>query len=90
MLALVEVLLNHINDSLSYIRRLDFSLAAKEGKHSASGKKGIRSHGAFALSRYYKYLNILKKYSYQGIILVVMVHRQSFVRHLQTQHYVHY
>ena len=51
MLALVEVLLNHINDSLSYIRRLDFSLAAKEGKHSASGKKGIRSHGAFALSK---------------------------------------
>ena len=51
MLALVEVLLNHINDSLSYIRRLDFSLAAKEGKHSASGKKGIRSHGAFALAK---------------------------------------
>jgi len=49
MLALVEVLLRHINGSLSYIRRLDFSLAAKEGKHL--GKKGIRSHGAYALSR---------------------------------------
>ena len=49
MLALAEVLLNHINGALSYIRRLDFSLAAVEGKHL--GKKGIRSHGAYALSR---------------------------------------
>ena len=49
MLALVEVLLKHINDSLSYIKRLDFSLASKEGRQL--GKKGIRSHGAFALSK---------------------------------------
>ena len=49
MLALVEILLNHANGALSYIRRLDFSLAAKEG--TLLGKKGIRSHGAYALSR---------------------------------------
>jgi hypothetical protein len=49
MLALVEVLLNHINGHLSYIKRLDFSLASKEG--TQLGKKGIRSHGAFALSK---------------------------------------
>ena len=49
MLALVEVLLKHINGHLSYIKRLDFSLASKEGKQL--GKKGIRSHGAFALSK---------------------------------------
>eukprot|EP00984_Skeletonema_dohrnii_P029276 scaffold19734_cov89-Skeletonema_dohrnii-CCMP3373.AAC.1 len=49
MLALVEVLLHHVNGALSYIRRLDFSVAAKEGK--SFGKKGIRSHGAYALSK---------------------------------------
>mmetsp|Transcript_21709 Transcript_21709/g.31065 ORF Transcript_21709/g.31065 Transcript_21709/m.31065 type:complete len:470 (+) Transcript_21709:68-1477(+) len=49
MLALVEVLLHHVNGALSYIRRLDFSVAAKEGKNF--GKKGIRSHGAYALSK---------------------------------------
>lgn len=49
MLALVEVLLQHINGPLSYIRRLDFSLAAVEGKQF--GKKGIRSHGAYALAK---------------------------------------
>ncbi|KAL9186723.1 hypothetical protein ACHAXT_005961 [Thalassiosira profunda] len=49
MLALAEVLLHHANGALSYIRRLDFSLAAMEGKQL--GKKGIRSHGAYALSR---------------------------------------
>jgi hemolysin III len=49
MLALVEVLLNHVNGALSYIRRLDFSIAAKEGM--SFGKKGIRSHGAYALSK---------------------------------------
>eukprot|EP00984_Skeletonema_dohrnii_P012896 scaffold5266_cov100-Skeletonema_dohrnii-CCMP3373.AAC.1 len=37
MLALVEVLLHHVNGALSYIRRLDFSVAAKEGK--SFGKK---------------------------------------------------
>mmetsp|Transcript_30216 Transcript_30216/g.57737 ORF Transcript_30216/g.57737 Transcript_30216/m.57737 type:complete len:317 (-) Transcript_30216:832-1782(-) len=49
MLALVEVLLHHANGALSYIKRLDFTLAAVEGKQF--GKKGIRSHGAYALSR---------------------------------------
>lgn len=49
MLALVEVLLHHVNGALSYLRRLDFSVAAKEGK--SFGKKGIRSHGAYALSK---------------------------------------
>ena len=49
MLALVEVLLNHVNGALSYIKRLDFSLAAMDGKQF--GKKGIRSHGAYALSK---------------------------------------
>lgn len=49
MLALAEVLLKHCNGHLRYIRRLDFSLAAQEGKQF--GKKGIRSHGAYALSR---------------------------------------
>ncbi|KAL7459194.1 hypothetical protein ACHAWC_010925 [Mediolabrus comicus] len=49
MLALVEILLHHVNGALSYIRRLDFSVAALEGKNL--GKKGIRSHGAYALSK---------------------------------------
>ena len=49
MLALVEVLLHHINGELSYIRRLDFTLAGVEGKQF--GKKGIRSHGAYALAK---------------------------------------
>ncbi|KAL3785920.1 hypothetical protein HJC23_008115 [Cyclotella cryptica] len=49
MLALAEILLHHVNGSLSYIKRLDFSLAAREGKQY--GKKGIRSHGAYALSK---------------------------------------
>eukprot|EP01082_Thalassiosira_pseudonana_P003628 g3135.t1 g3135 contig12:1490258-1491796(+) len=49
MLALTEVLLHHANGALSYIKRLDFSLAAKEGKQL--GKKGVRSHGAYALSK---------------------------------------
>jgi len=51
MLALVEVLLKHCNGALKFIKRLDFSIAAKEGKMSGSNKKGIRSHGAYALSK---------------------------------------
>jgi hypothetical protein len=57
MLALVEVLLKHCNGALSFITRLDFSVAAKEGKSTAygggggTGKKGFRSHGAYALSK---------------------------------------
>ena len=60
MLALVEILLKHCNGALSFIRRLDFSIAGKEGKSSSvgggggSGKKGFRSHGAYALSRVLK------------------------------------
>ena len=49
MLALAEVLLHHINGALSYIKRLDFSLAAVDGKQF--GKRGIRSHGAYALAK---------------------------------------
>eukprot|EP00804_Cyclotella_cryptica_P003800 CCRYP_008942-RE/>CCRYP_008942-RE protein AED:0.36 eAED:0.36 QI:119/1/1/1/0/0/3/534/615 len=57
MLALVEVLLKHCNGALSFITRLDFSIAGKEGRNAkfggggGSGKKGFRSHGAYALSR---------------------------------------
>ncbi|EJK66017.1 hypothetical protein THAOC_13081 [Thalassiosira oceanica] len=56
-LALTEVLLHHCNGALRHITRLDFSVAAREGKslHSGGGggtnKRGIRSHGAYALSR---------------------------------------
>jgi len=49
MLALCEILLPHCNSTLSYIRRLDFSIASKEGK--LHGKRGFRSHGAFTLSK---------------------------------------
>lgn len=67
MLALCEVLLRHCNGYLSYIKRLDFTLASKEGRDisiagnngrygnsaggGGGGKKGIRSHGAYALSK---------------------------------------
>ena len=57
MLALSELLIKYCNTSLSYIKRLDFTIAGKEGKDkggaygSGSGKKGIRSHGAYALSK---------------------------------------
>jgi hypothetical protein len=65
MLALCEVLLRHCNGHLRYIKRLDFTLASKEGKdigttaaagnyggrYGGTGKKGIRSHGAYALSK---------------------------------------
>jgi hypothetical protein len=49
MLALVEVLLHHCNGALKYIKRLDFTLAGAEGRQL--GKKGIRSHGAYALAK---------------------------------------
>ena len=60
MLALTEILIKHCNGTLKYIKRLDFTLASKEGKDrgtggvnsgGGSGKKGIRSHGAYALSK---------------------------------------
>mmetsp|Transcript_2943 Transcript_2943/g.6371 ORF Transcript_2943/g.6371 Transcript_2943/m.6371 type:complete len:638 (+) Transcript_2943:112-2025(+) len=57
MLALVEILIKHCNGALSYIKRLDFTIAGREGKNrgtgggGGSGKKGIRSHGAYALSK---------------------------------------
>ena len=49
--------MHHCNGALRHIKRLDFSVAAREGKslHSGGGggtnKRGIRSHGAYALSR---------------------------------------
>ncbi len=67
MLALCEVLLRHCNGYLSFIKRLDFTLASKEGRDMSmagnngrygngaggggGGKKGVRSHGAYALSK---------------------------------------
>lgn len=51
MLALVEVLLQHGNTILSYIRRLDFSIASKEGRRRDQPKRGFRSHGALALAK---------------------------------------
>lgn len=49
MLALAQVLIRHGNTTLNYIQRLDFTLAAKEGKFH--GKFGFRSNGAFALAK---------------------------------------
>lgn len=49
MLALSEVLLLHGSTALRYIRRLDFSIASKEGK--LHGRAGFKSHGALALSK---------------------------------------
>lgn len=51
MLALVELLLRHANHRLSFIRRLDFSLASKEGRKNPSYKLGFTSHGALALAK---------------------------------------
>jgi hypothetical protein len=51
MLALVEVLLKYCNNHLSFIRRLDFSNAAKEPKRSDTKYRGFRSHGALALAK---------------------------------------
>ena len=49
MLALGEILLPHCNSLLKYIKRLDFSIASREGK--LHGRRGFRSHGAFTLSK---------------------------------------
>ena len=49
MLSLSEILLPHCNGLLSYIRRLDFSIASREG--TLHGRRGFRSHGAFTLSK---------------------------------------
>jgi len=49
VLALCEVLLRHGNGALRHIRRLDFSVASKEGK--LHGRPGFRSHGAFTLAK---------------------------------------
>ena len=51
MLALTELLLKHSNSSLQYIRRLDFTIASKEGKQFKSVKFGFTSHGALALAK---------------------------------------
>lgn len=49
MLALSEILFRHCNGALSHIKRLDFSVASREGK--LHGRRGFGSHGAFTLSR---------------------------------------
>ena len=49
VLALCEVLFRHANGALSYIQRLDFAIASKEGKRN--NRLGFTSHGAFALSK---------------------------------------
>lgn len=49
MLALCEVLLEHGNGAAAFVRRLDFSISSREGK--LHGKRGFRSHGAYALGR---------------------------------------
>ena len=49
MLALADVIIRHGNGALRYIQRLDFTMASKEGK--LHGKRGFRSHGAFALAK---------------------------------------
>jgi len=59
MLALVEVLLRHCNDTsaggLSHIVRLDFGLASKYGRDirivGSKKHRGFRSHGALTLSK---------------------------------------
>ena len=49
MLALAQVMIPHGNTTLRYIQRLDFDIAAKQGK--LHGKRGFSSHGAFALAK---------------------------------------
>lgn len=49
MLALSDIFIRHGNGALRYIRRLDFTVAAKEGK--LNGKRGFRSHGGMALAK---------------------------------------
>jgi len=52
MLALCEILMRYSNGPLRYLRRLDFTVAAKEGRLSITSKqRGFRSHGAFALAK---------------------------------------
>lgn len=51
MLALAEILLRYGNGPLRFIKRLDFSRSAKEGKIHGQGKAGFRSHGALTLSK---------------------------------------
>ena len=54
MLALVELLLRHANGRLRFIRRLDFTVASKEGKRGGDkscSKLGFTSHGALALAK---------------------------------------
>lgn len=74
MLVLAELLLRHCNGALRHVRRLDFTIAGREGLGSArggesvphgtsggSGKKGIRSHGAYALSRVLKVSHFIEE-----------------------------
>lgn len=68
MLALAEVLLHHINGALSYIKRLDFSLAAVDGKQF--GKRGIRSHGAYALAKVLEVSTFVEEVFLPGATLI--------------------
>jgi hypothetical protein len=51
MLALTELLLKHANGALQYVKRLDFTIASKEGKQQLGIKVGFKSHGALALAK---------------------------------------
>lgn len=51
MLVLAEMLLKHANGALQYVRRLDFTMAGREGKRYRSIKPGFTSHGALALAK---------------------------------------
>ena len=52
MLALVELLLRHANGALKHIKRLDFSIAGREGRHELNKKLiGFTSHGALSLAK---------------------------------------
>ena len=62
MLALVDLMLPHINTYFKFIKRLDFSIGSKHGKKL--GHKGFSSHGAYALSK------LLQKSNYVEQVLL--------------------
>lgn len=65
MLALVDLLLEHSNNSLKHIRRLDFSVGSQRGK--LHGLKGFSGHGAYALSQVlYSSRNIKEVYLHRN------------------------
>lgn len=53
MLALCELLLRYQNAELKFIKRLDFSIASKEGRlyPDRNKSKGFKSHGALCLAK---------------------------------------